>query len=82
MSALDPEALAHKILAADQANKAEGGKPMQKRELTMTREKETKGTWRYSENPDGSTVFGYVYIRKESLGNPVPERIKVTVEPV
>ena len=54
---------------------------MEKREVVLAKEKETKGTFRYAESSNGQQeVFGYVYIRKAVLGNPIPEKLKITVE--
>lgn len=55
---------------------------MEHREVVLTREKETKGTWRYAEQINGVEVFKYLYIQKGALGNPAPQTIRVTVEPV
>jgi hypothetical protein len=52
--------------------------------LTFEREKETKGTQRYSEVGDKSDqVVGVLYIKKagdSKLGS--PEKIQVTIDPV
>lgn len=49
--------------------------------MKFKKEKITKNTIRYEE--DGSKHIQYVYIQKESLGNPPPEVIyvKVSSEP-
>jgi hypothetical protein len=48
--------------------------------LTFTKDKETKGTFRYAEDGD-EPVVGTVYVRKaaaEKLGN--PEKITVSIQ--
>jgi len=51
--------------------------------LTLTKEKETKGTWRYQEVEldDAANAMNYAYIQKsavKSLGS--PEKIRITIE--
>jgi hypothetical protein len=59
---------------------------MEKLELIFSREKETKHTFRYKgelgEEAYNSTdiAVGALYVQKEALGEPVPERLKVTIE--
>ena len=48
---------------------------MNKYEVILDRERETKRTWRYS-----SDEFGTIYIPKVVLGVPAPEQIKLTLE--
>ena len=50
--------------------------------LTFKKEKETKGTFRYQEveGPGGETVVGSLYVKKTSLGDEPPERLRVTIE--
>jgi hypothetical protein len=49
--------------------------------LEFRRERETKGTWRYreQERPEGEAV-GTLYVKKAALGEPAPERLRVTIE--
>ena len=50
---------------------------------TFKLEKETKNTVRYAEEAEGRRpVVGTVYIDKYELGQPYPERIRVSIEPV
>lgn len=49
---------------------------MDKVEIILSRERETKRTWRYE-----SESFGIVYIPKVVLGSNPPEQIKMTLEP-
>lgn len=54
---------------------------MDKLELRFTREKETRNTWRFKEDEsEFEASVGSIYIRKETLGEPVPQRIKVIIE--
>ena len=59
---------------------------MEKLELRFTYEKETKNTIRYQEelgdeaHSSRDIAVGTVYIQKEALGLPVPQRLKVTIE--
>ena len=51
--------------------------------LELTKEKETKGTWRYMEveRDDVANAMNYAYIQKhavKALGN--PEKIRITIE--
>ena len=55
---------------------------MEKKEVVLAKEKETKRTWRYQEQVNGTEVFGYLYIGKEFLGSPAPEKVKVVIEAV
>ena len=49
---------------------------------TFKLEKETKNTVRYAEEAEGRRpVVGTVYIDKYELGQPYPQRIRVTIEP-
>lgn len=59
---------------------------MEKLELRFTYEKETKNTIRYQEelgeeaHSSRDIAVGSLYIQKEALGEPVPQRLKVTIE--
>lgn len=52
--------------------------------LTFTKERETKGTWRYKEDAAAAdAVVGTLYLKKaavEALGS--PEALQVTIEAV
>jgi len=58
---------------------------VEKLELRFTYEKETKNTIRYQEELDEAyssrdIAVGALYIQKEVLGEPVPQRLRVTIE--
>jgi len=59
---------------------------MEKLELRFTYEKETKHTIRYQEElgevgySSRDIAVGTLYIQKEVLGEPAPQRLKVTIE--
>ena len=59
---------------------------MEKLELRFTYEKETKNTIRYQEelsdeaHSSRDIAVGSIYIQKEALGEPVPQRLRVTIE--
>ena len=59
---------------------------MEKLELIFTYEKETKNTIRYQEelgevaHSSRDIAVGTLYVQKEMLGEPVPQRLKVTIE--
>ena len=59
---------------------------MEKLELRFTYEKETRNTIRFKEELDEEAhssrdiAVGALYIQKEALGEPVPQRLKVTIE--
>jgi len=59
---------------------------VEKLELRFTYEKETKNTIRYKEELDElahssrDIAVGSLYIQKEVLGDPVPQRLKVVIE--
>lgn len=59
---------------------------MEKLKLRFTYEKETKNTIRYQEELSNEAhssrdiAVGALYIQKEALGEPVPQRLKVTIE--
>ncbi len=54
---------------------------MDKLELKFSREKETKNTWRYKEDEsEFEASVGTLYVRKEALGEPAPQRLKVVIE--
>ena len=58
---------------------------MDKLTVHLTKERETKGTWRFKEDEDKGgmpPVIGTLYIQKWAVANPVPERIKVLIEEV
>ena len=60
---------------------------MDKIELIFSREKETKNTIRYQEelgeeaHSSRDIAIGTLYVRKEALGEPAPQRLKVTIAP-
>ena len=58
---------------------------MDKLELRFTYEKSTKNTIRYQEELGDEAhsrdiAVGSLYVQKEALGDPVPRRLKVTIE--
>ena len=54
---------------------------MDKRTITLSKEKETKNTIRYTEETEGQPpILRTIYIQKWFAGSPAPERIKVTIE--
>lgn len=55
---------------------------MKRMTLQFRKEKETKGTFRYTEVEAnaGATVVGSIYIKKAALGSAAPEKLRVTVE--
>ena len=59
---------------------------MEKLELRFTYEKETKNTVRYQEelgevaHSSRDIAVGTLYVQKEVLWDPVPQRLKVTIE--
>ena len=55
---------------------------MEKLELKFTYEKETKNTVRYKEEAHSSkdVAVGVIYIQKSVLGEPAPQRLRVTIE--
>ncbi len=59
---------------------------MEKLELEFSYEKETKNTIRYKEElgeeaySNRDIAVGTLYIQKEALGDPVPQRLRVTIE--
>ena len=49
-------------------------------EIRATKEKETRGTWRF-EADDASAPVRYVYIRKDAFADgEVPQKIIITIE--
>ena len=55
---------------------------MEKLELKFSREKQTMNTWRYKEDEsEVEASVGTLYVRKEALGEPVPRRLRVIIEP-
>ena len=56
---------------------------MDKKTITLSREKETKNTIRYREETEGQPpIVQTIYIQKWFAGSPAPEKIKVTIEPL
>jgi hypothetical protein len=59
---------------------------MEKLELKFTYEKETKNTIRYQEElgevgySSRDVAVGTLYVQKEVLGEPAPQRLRVTIE--
>lgn len=59
---------------------------MEKLELIFSREKETKNTVRYQEelgevaHSSRDVAVGTLYVQKEVLGEPAPQRLRVTIE--
>ena len=59
---------------------------MEKLELIFSREKETKNTVRYQEelgemaHSSRDIAVVSLYIQKEALGEPVPQRLRVIIE--
>ena len=59
---------------------------MEKLELIFSREKETKNTIRYQEelteeaHSSKDIAVGTIYVQREVLGDPPPQRLKVTIE--
>jgi len=59
---------------------------MEKLELIFSREKETKNTIRYQEelgevaHSNRDIAVGSLYIQKEALGEPAPQKLRVTIE--
>ena len=51
---------------------------MKRMTLQFRKEKETKGTFRYTEVEanDGATVVGSIYIKKAALGSAAPEMLR------
>jgi len=60
---------------------------MEKLELKFTYEKETKNTVRYQEElgeialSSRDIAVGSLYVQREVLGDPPPQRLRVTIEP-
>ena len=59
---------------------------MEKLELIFSREKETKNTIRYEKvlgemaHSDKDYAVGTLYVQKEALGDPPPQRLRVIIE--
>jgi len=59
---------------------------VEKLELRFTYEKETQNTIRYKEelgdeaHSNRDIAVGSLYIQKEALGEPVPQRLRVSIE--
>jgi len=49
-------------------------------ETVLTLEKQTKGTYRYREDPEHPPIVGYIYLKKWVLGPQPPRKIKITFE--
>lgn len=50
-----------------------------KRELNFTKDRETKGTYRFAEEGD-NPIVGNLYVKKEAFaGGAAPDKLKVTV---
>jgi hypothetical protein len=47
--------------------------------VTLQKDKETKGSYRYAENGDDTWGLN-IYLRKENLNGDVPESIEVTLK--
>jgi hypothetical protein len=56
------------------------GGQMEKREIELELEKETKGTYRYREISTAAPVVGTLYVRKYTFEGSAPDRIKLTIE--
>lgn len=60
---------------------------MERLELKFAYEKETKNTVRYKEElgeeaySSRDIAIGTIYVQKEALGDPAPQRLRVTIEP-
>ena len=50
--------------------------------LVFSKEKETKGTYRYQEleASDKDTAVGSLYLKKSMVGDPPPAQVRVTIE--
>jgi hypothetical protein len=50
--------------------------------LIFSKEKETKGTYRYQEveDADRDTAVGSLYLKKAAVGDPPPAQLRVTIE--
>jgi hypothetical protein len=50
--------------------------------LVFSKEKETKGTYRYQEveAADRDTAVGSLYLKKAAVGDQPPEQLRVTIE--
>ena len=50
--------------------------------LIFSKEKETKGTYRYQEVEDAGrdAVVGSLYLKKTAVGDPPPAQLRVTIE--
>ena len=55
---------------------------MDKQTLTFSLERETKNTVRYQEEPETGSpqIVGTLYVQKWVLGDPLPEKLQVTIE--
>lgn len=52
-----------------------------KKTIRMTVEKETKGTWRFSEEgPENEHVVGMLYLKKAALGEMKPKTLQIEME--
>ena len=54
---------------------------MERRTLGFVIDRETKNTVRFQEEADGKPpVVGTLYVQRWALGEPVPQRLAVTIE--
>ena len=54
---------------------------MERQTLVFVRERETKNTVRFQEEASGKPpVIGTLYVQRWALGEPLPQRLTVTVE--
>ena len=54
---------------------------MERQTLVFVMERETKNTVRFQEEVDGKpSVVGTLYVQRWALGQPVPQRLTVTIE--
>lgn len=54
---------------------------MERQTLAFVMERETKNTIRYQEEANGKpAVVGTLYVQRWALGQPMPQRLTVTIE--
>ena len=54
---------------------------MERHEVVFVMERETKNTVRFQEEANGKPpVVGTLYVQRWALGQPLPERLTVTIE--
>ena len=54
---------------------------MERQTLVFTTERETKNTVRFQEEANGKPpVIGTLYVQRWALGEPLPQRLTVTIE--